>query len=243
MLDNMETLKVKFSLSDNDVKEITDEIKKLQKMLKDTDKLYNNKYRKKLEQYHWVIPYGMEYLELNKILSESNTQDDFYNKLLNYFNDNIVNDIFDKIINLEINEHREMINQIRKSYFENYFSLINCSIISLIDYNLMFYLKDKRNLKRQKLADELINQTKTESGYFFSKYELNIVLNFIKFLFNKLDFNNIILSEEQLLNRHLSQHGFLSSNKKIDSLLLINVLYYLLEFQCIFKKYENSIIW
>lgn len=199
MQDNIQLLKEKYSLSDEELQEL-DALIKSSKNLKDSNKIYNNKIRKTLQQYSWVIPYGMEYDELNFLLKETKSQKEFTNELLQYFTDDIINDIFDKIINMEIQQHIDIINQIRKSYFDNCFSLINCSIISLIDFNLMFYLKDKRNLKRQRLVSELAIKIGKESGYFLSKYELYIVLDFIKELFHPKDFNRIEFNQELLLN-------------------------------------------
>lgn len=199
MQDNIQLLKEKYSLSDEELQELDALIKSTQN-LKDSNKIYNNKIRKTLQQYSWVIPYGMEYDELNFLLKETKSQKEFTNELLKYFTDDIINDIFDKIINMEIQQHIDIINQIRKSYFDNCFSLINCSIIALIDFNLMFYLKDKRNLKRQRLVSELAIKIGKESGYFLSKYELYIVLDFIKELFHPEDFNRIEFNQELLLN-------------------------------------------
>lgn len=220
-------------------------IRQFLERLKNTpeQQLYDNEYRKLLRKYNWIIPYKMEYHELHKILKQSNDENYFYQHILNYFDDNVIYELFRDIISMSKIEHREIMNQIKLSFENQSYILVNCGLLSLIDNRLSFYLKDKSIVRRQHILDKLIEQINLSKAgqYILTKYELYVMLDAIQYLFKKIDFNDITITPTKELNRHLSQHGFLFSNNRIDSLLLLNILYYLLEFERTFKDYENFI--
>lgn len=201
-------------------------------------------YIKKLADYYWVIPYNMDTSILKDIFDNVKSEVEFDNYMEKYFNENNINCIFTDIELKIQDKHKEMLDQVKNSFMQGYYALINNAIISIIDDEISFYTKNKQDTLRKDIFIPIINdlrKAKVEDCNWINIVYLRMLNNNINTLFDKINFNNIKINTNKSIRRHCSQHGKKYSNNKIDSLMLINTLYHLLYIKDNLKAYENKL--
>ena len=212
----------------------------------DSDSLINYMtYVKKLAIYYWVIPYNINTAELKDIFEKINTEIEFDNYMEKYFDSSKIESIFDEIEKKIKYEHKQVLTQIKEAFYNKHFALINTTIISIIDDELSYYTKNKKDTLRTNIFTPIIQDLSRisikECNWINIMY-LKMLNNNINTLFAKVDFNNIEINTNKSVRRHCTQHGKKYSNNKIDSLMLINTLYHLLYVKESLKKYESQLI-
>ena len=201
-------------------------------------------YTKKLAQYYWVIPYNINTTNLKEIFENINSEKEFDIYMEDYFNDTLIDNLF---IDIEKNikkEHIELFRQINTAFLAESYALINNAIISIIDDELSYYIKDKQNTSRKDLFIPIIkdlSRVKISECNWINVLYLKMLNNNINTLFSKVNFNDIKINTNKSVRRHCTQHGKKYSNKRIDSLMLLNTLYHLLLIKSDMKEYEGAL--
>ena len=68
-----------------------------------------------------------------------------------------------------------------------------------------------------------------------------MVNNCINKLNEPININKVIIKTSKKVRRHPSQHGIKFSNSRIDSLMLLNLLYYIINLKDNLKKYHHKL--
>lgn len=223
------------------VKQVADNMPKMSPLFKglasslrdwinDPDSLYNwyvNDDR--LGKYFWTIPYNMDSSKLKLILEKVNSEKQFDEYLIEYFTDDMIKNMFDDIYSMLSDNHKEIFLQIKDGYFCDSFALINVSLLAIVDQLCSFFIKDKSCTRRKNLFTPIIEEISKNDDRYIESIIISIVNTNLNLIFENVDFNkNISINTNKKVRRHLSQHGLMFSNKKIDSLMLINLIYSLL---------------
>lgn len=201
-------------------------------------------YYDKMSEFFWVIPYKMEAKELHRILSITMIEKDFDNYIIKYFNKDIVNSLIIDIKSmLKRKEDIMLFKQIITAYNNKCYALSNLGLISIIDNLLSYYLLNKGCNVRLKMfepiIDELYKMTNISDDFIFVVMMVNSNINL---LYENLQFNGKVkIYTNKKVRRHSVAHGKLYSNKKIDCIMLLNTVYYLLIIQYRLNEYKDSL--
>lgn len=215
------------------------------KGLNDLESVFSyEKYKNELNAYHWTLPYGIRPEELNEMLSTVNGEADFDKYMLKYFNDIKVEDTFAYIIERVPRKHRALIKQIQQGYFNKQYALINLAIISIIDdliSRIMINEDKNTNAGALKPLAEYLGQLPI--NYFdVTCFEVLMLDNNIDFIFENQHFSDgCKVESNKKVRRHQAIHGRKISNKKIDSLMLINTLQTILSVENILNVFKRTI--
>lgn len=219
-----------------------------EKIEKDPNSFINwENYLNKLKEYFWMIPYEMGPSELLKILKEVNSEDDFDNYILNYFDDNKIKSLIDNIEKKLSDNKTIFFKQIKVAYNNKLYMLVGLGLITIIDDELSFFIKNKKCTSRYNMFEPIIKKMKNEPADTFPFF-IMIINNNINTLFENYDFDqSITIETNKKIRRHLALHGKYYYCDKIATIMLINTLYNILllkeikpEFNNILKK-ENGI--
>lgn len=201
-------------------------------------------YYDKLTEFFWIMPYQMKAEELHDILLKIKTEKDFDRYIIKYFNKNKVNSLITDNMNmLERKQDKKLFEQIVFAYNYKLYSLANIGIISMIDNLLSFYLIDKGCVSRLKLFEPIINDLDNKRNVSNDFPFIVMMINSnINLLYETIEFNEKIkIKTNKKSRRNPVSHGKLYSDKKIDSIMLLNTMYYLLIAQNELKEYKNSL--
>lgn len=182
------------------------------------------KYERELSSYYWVIPFNMDNSTLKDILEKVKDEKEFDEYMKTYFTKERIEELFNIIEYNISSKYKTIFKQIKKSFFEREYALINIAIISIIDNELSYFLKDKAITKRVSMLEPIIidiDKSMEEYNMYWS-ITLLMLNNNINILFGKVDFNNIQINTHKKTRRHSSQHGKVFNNKKIDCIMLLN---------------------
>lgn len=191
-----------------------------------------------LDKYFWTMPFDISIDDLIVILGKIETEEDFDNEMEKYFTD----DKLEKLI-LEINtkiseEHKIFFEQIVIGYKNKLYSLANAGLLSIID-GLCSYYVFERGTKRKNLFETISENEKDEK----TKRKLIMLNNNINIIYESFKFSGeIIIGTNKKTRRHLSQHGITYSNKKIDCIMLMNIVYHLLSINIKLEKYKETLV-
>ena len=185
-------------------------------------------YDEKLGDYHWSFPYYVTIEELYSLLESINNEKEFDDRMLCIFNNDKLFEMIDIIIKTIPKHHVTMLKQIKIGISTNSYLLVNNALLSIIDNCLSIYLENKGRLKRQGIFKPIINvfekcYIKTIPEFYFN---LNILSNNIDWLFEDYDFGKKIeIGSNKKIRRHPALHGVKYSNKRIDTVMLLNNLF------------------
>lgn len=216
----------------------------LEKAKENPESLYNYmKYLEYLKEYYWTMPYQINHQELKDILDNVKNEKEFDKKMDKYFSKQKAELLFKDLEN-KIKRNRIIIlRQIEASFYSKEYALINNSIISIIDDELSKYAKNKRDTSRKDLLEPILEDLDQKGENIFNIIYLKMLNNNINKLFENIYFDSIQIDTNKRIRRHTSQHGKAFSNKRIDSLMLLNTLYGILYIEELLKKYKNSLIY
>lgn len=201
-------------------------------------------YYDKLSEFFWIMPYKMTPDELHDILSNIKTEKEFDKYIFKYFNKTKVNLLIDDIKkSIERKQDLKLFEQIIIAYNNKSYALASMGLMSIIDNLLSYYLLNKGCTSRVKLFEPIIKDLnrKREINDDFPFIVMMINSN-INLLYEDIEFNEKInIKTNKKARRNPVSHGKSYSNKKIDTIMLLNTVYYLLIAKTELKEYKNSL--
>lgn len=211
--------------------------KTVEELQKDPDSVFNwIEFAKTLSSYFWLPPYEMESSQLMKLLKSVNNEKQLDEELEKYFTNQIIENLFNEIIIRSFLRHKEIIKQIKKAYDSESYALANTGLFSIIDSLCGFFVVDKKkNTYRINLFEPILKIEKRKSRNYYNVLVLSMVNANINFLYGEKN------KTHKIARRHPSQHGEFFSNNKIDTIMLLHTIYYLLLLTDVYKKYEKSL--
>lgn len=200
-------------------------------------------YYNRMSEFFWIMPYKITTEELHEILQNVSTEKEFDQYINKYFNKAKVELLIkDIIIMLPNNNQRKIFDQIVTAYKSKSYALASIGITTMIDNCLSYYLIDKGCTSRLKLFEPIIKDLdlKRENSDF--SFIVMMVNSNINLLYEQIEFNNkISINTNKKSRRNPISHGKSYSYKKIDTIMLLNTMYYLLVIQNELKGYKNSL--
>ena len=200
-------------------------------------------YYNRMSEFFWIMPYKITTEELHEILQNVSTEKEFDQYINKYFNKAKVELLIKDIsIMLPNNNQRKIFDQIVTAYKSKSYALASIGITTMIDNCLSYYLIDKGCTSRLKLFEPIIKDLdlKRENSDF--SFIVMMVNSNINLLYEQIEFNNkISINTNKKSRRNPISHGKSYSYKKIDTIMLLNTLYYLLVIQNELKVYKNSL--
>lgn len=219
--------------------------KSLEEAKANPNSVYNwLEYYDKLSEFFWIMPYKMTPDELHDILLNIKTEKEFDKYIYKYFNKVKVNCLIDDIKKLiERKQDLILFEQIIIAYNNKSYSLASMGIMSIIDNLLSYYLLNKGCTARIELfkpiIDDLNNRREISDDFLFIVMMINSNINL---LYEHIEFNEKIkIKTNKKVRRNPVSHGKSYSNKKIDTIMLLNTLYYLLIAKIELKEYKSSL--
>lgn len=200
-------------------------------------------YYNRMSEFFWIMPYKITTEELHEILKSVTTEKEFDQYINRYFNKCKVDMLIEDIRNMLSNKNqRKVFEQIIIAYRSRSYALASIGITTMIDNFLSYYLIDKGCTSRLKLFEPIIKDLglkKENSDFSFIVMMVNSNINL---LYEQIEFNNkISIKTNKKSRRNPISHGKSYSYKKIDTIMLLNTMYYLLLIQNELKKYKNSL--
>lgn len=200
-------------------------------------------YYNRMSEFFWIMPYKITTEELHEILKSVTTEKEFDQYINRYFNKCKVDMLTEDIRNMLSNKNqRKVFEQIIIAYRSRSYALASIGITTMIDNFLSYYLIDKGCTSRLKLFEPIIKDLglkKENSDFSFIVMMVNSNINL---LYEQIEFNNkISIKTNKKSRRNPISHGKSYSYKKIDTIMLLNTMYYLLLIQNELKKYKNSL--
>lgn len=200
-------------------------------------------YYNRMSEFFWIMPYKITTEELHEILQNVATEKEFDQYINKYFNKAKVELLIKDIsIMLPNNNQRKIFDQIVAAYKSKSYALASIGITTMIDNCLSYYLIDKGCTSRLKLFEPIIKDLdlKRENSDF--SFIVMMVNSNINLLYEQIEFNNkISINTNKKSRRNPISHGKSYSYKKIDTIMLLNTMYYLLVIQNELKGYKNSL--
>ncbi len=176
-----------------------------------------------LNKRFWVIPY--EYKNINSLTKLN--KNDFEKKMIKHFTKSRINRIFSECIkNEEKKDKKQLLRQVKQNYFLGNYSICLVSLITYVD-SLTLQLVDDNSTK-QHTSHQVVNSL---HEYYLSHdtYQMFLKIEVLKNFYDKLYKNDEQLKNPQsnIINRNLISHGSKYSNKQIDTLRIINAIWYI----------------
>ena len=200
-------------------------------------------YYNRMSEFFWIMPYKITTEELHEILQNVATEKEFDQYINKYFNKAKVELLIKDIsIMLPNKNQRKIFDQIVTAYKSKSYALASIGITTMIDNCLSYYLIDKGCTSRLKLFEPIIKDLdlKRENSDF--SFIVMMVNSNINLLYEQIEFNNkISINTNKKSRRNPISHGKSYSYKKIDTIMLLNTIYYLLVIQNELKGYKNSL--
>lgn len=220
-----------FIMIKNQVKMIQVKLHELQEKLS-TSKIksrINAAQVEKLNQFYWIIPFDIEYENLDEILKiKENTEFDKF--IIEHFNNDRVKKIIGKIMqNFQSEDKKELMKQIEEAYLNKSYALCITCLITLIDGLSLDLIEPGSEFQHlsykaiNSLLEYIDDAPINEFGY--ELYLKVCILNnfYIKLYENETTLKN---NNKEKLSRHLNSHGVKYSNNKIDCLRVLNAIYF-----------------
>ena len=200
-------------------------------------------YSKKIREYIWTIPYDISSEELNELFIQVGSEKEFDKYMLKYFDRKKINKLCNEISLRVSRKHKMMFKQIKASFDSKNYALANVGMLSIIDELCSKFLYNKGKSRRIGIFLPLIEEVENSSEV-FEVIPIMILNENINIIYESIDFNSrITIKTNKKVRRNPSQHGQYFSNKKIDSLMLLNTIYNLLIISENYKQYLGKIIY
>lgn len=218
--------------------------KMIQESKKDPNSFFNwNDYCYILSEYLWILPYNMSIENLKDLLENINSEKELDRKLLKYFDNKKVEELCFDISNmLSNNMQRSLFKQIINAYKNKDYALANIGIVSIIDDSLSYFIYDKGCTSRINVFQPIIEDLEKKGINFKVIFLIMMINENINKLYDVIEFNKKIdIKTNKKARRNPMSHGKNYSNKKIDTIMLLNSLYYLLTVKIELRKYKSSL--
>ena len=219
--------------------------KSWEKARENPDSLLNwIEYSEKLSEYIWTIPYDISSDELKSLTTIVNSEKEFDKYMLKYFDKSKLEKLFNELLFKIPYRHKTILKQIRNSFYQKDYALANTGILSVIDELCSQFLSDKGCLKRKDILLPIVEIIDNTSDDNFEVIPLLVLNDNINVIYETVDFNKRIkIKTNKKVRRNPSQHGKYFSNRKIDTIMLLNTVYYLLIVMDTYKQYVGKIIY
>lgn len=217
---------------------------KIRKAEENPDSLLNwIEYSEKLEKYFWTFPFEMKSEELKYVLQNVNSEKEFDKYMLKYFSKAKISKLEKSILEMLPHKHKIMFKQIMNSFYNKNYGIANLGITAIIDDLCTYFLEDKGCSSRKDLFLPIIEKVDDGSNDVFEVIPLVIINANINVLYESIDFRKrITLSTHKTARRNPGQHGKKFSNKRLDTIMLLNTIYYILVVIEKFSKYKDKVI-
>lgn len=219
--------------------------KSLEKARENPDSLLNwIEYSEKLSEYIWTIPYDISSDELKNLTSVVNSEKEFDKYMLKYFDKAKLEKLFNELLFKIPYRHKTILKQIKNAFYQKDYALANTGILSVIDEICSQFLSDKGCLKRKDILLPIVEIIDNTSDDNFEVIPILVLNDNINIIYESIDFNKRIkIKTNKKVRRNPSQHGKYFSNRKIDTIMLLNTVYYLLIVMDTYKQYVGKIIY
>ena len=219
--------------------------KVLKKARENPDSLINwINYCEKLEEYIWTFPFDMKSEELKNILENVNSEEEFDKYMIKYFNNSKITKLCANILGMLPYKHKVTFRQIMEAFFNKNYALCNLGITAIIDDLCTFFLNDKGCLKRNNLFLPIIEDVDNNANDNFEAIPLIIVNANINKIYENVDFTKrISITTHKKTRRCTNQHGKKFVNNKLDTIMLLNTIYYILVVIENFSEYRGRVIY
>lgn len=203
-----------------------------------------SKYENRLNDFHWAWPYEIDAETLLAILQTVDCEKEFDDAMLKLFTDEKITKIIIEAKKKVAKHHKILLSQVENGISNRNYALVNNALMSIIDNSLSVYLEDKGCVTRKNIFKPILkhyeNYGLDQIGAFI--FDLCMLSNNINFIFDNVDFTQKIdLKTNKVARRHASLHGFSYSNKKIDTIMLLNTLVALMKIRPYLQCFENGI--
>lgn len=189
----------------------------------------NGAEAEKLNEFYWVIPYEMKNEELNELLKIENINE-FNNFMISYFDKTKIEKMILEIINnFEKEDKKEILRQIQIAMDNELYSLCITSLVTVLDGLTLQLLnpKSKYQHKSYEAIDAMLEYI-NEAPLSDFGYEVYLKVHILNNFYAKLYESERYLkdNEKDVLSRHLNSHGVKYLNTKLDSLRILNAIYF-----------------
>lgn len=203
------------------------------------------RYKELLDNYHWTLPYDIDAKDLSELLSKVQSEKEFDDYMLEYFSKHKVEGLF---LYLEKNiprKHKTLLKQIKKGYDDKLYALINLAMVSIIDDLIAPLLVNEGRTTNYGIMRPVVEDLEQLplSYLDITCFELLMLSNNIDFIFENMDFSEGYgVNTNKKVRRHSSVHGRKISNKKADSLMLLNTIHTILSVDKLLAVFKRTII-
>lgn len=184
-------------------------------------------YQDTLNRFHWAWPFEITPEELKNLIEQVKDEREFDRLLASYFTKARLRNMFIIIESRLSRRHRVILRQIKNAFYSRQYALMNTATVAIMDNILGIVLRDKGCNARKEILKPIIEYY--ADNYSFHDvdflFELQMLSNNINLIFGDYDFGNkVIIESNKKIRRHLSVHGYMFSNSRIDSIMLLNTL-------------------
>ena len=201
-------------------------------------------YNEILKNVHWAWPYKMSADILFEIIKFADDEKKFDKEMLNWFDVETVSMLVWETYLLLKKHHRIMLEQAYNSYLRGDYAITNNALLSIIDNTLSIYLSNKGQTSRIGIIEPIIEYYEYFSirdTYKFL-FELKMMSNNVDFIFINYNFDkDISIETNKKIRRHTSVHGVRYSNRRIDAIMLFNLLFAILKQNDRLMIFRNSV--
>lgn len=202
------------------------------------------KYQKQLKAFHWAWPFNISAEELKILVEQANNEKEFDSIIMSFFSKDRIQEMFSFISNNMPRKHKVVFNQIVEAYRNKHYVLINNALFPIIDNILGILVDDKGCVTRRGLLHPIIkfySENYRLSDIYFI-FPLQMLSNNIDLIFENSDFNDVKIKTNKKVYRHLSAHGYMYSNNRVDTIMLLNTLTALLINMPYIDPFRNAIV-
>lgn len=204
---------------------------------------YTN-YENKLDNFHWAWPFQFDASAIKELTETVNDEKDFDKYMVKYFSAGKDNELIAATENKLPKSQKLLFRQVATAYNNHDYAIANNALMSILDNLLSKYLENKGQTKRNGIFKPLVvlYSDISTSCLTVEAFQLMMLSHNIDFIFQNFSFNEkITIDTNKKARRHPSVHGFKYSNKKVDTLMLINSLNELLSLQGFIKSFEGTL--
>jgi len=205
---------------------------------------YEN-YKNALNGYHWTLPYNMSTEDLKILLSTVESEAEFDRYMVRHFSNEKIKSVFEYILEYIPKKHKTLVKQIQQGYDNKQYALINLGMMSIIDDLIARLLVNKGKNTNSGIMKPVVDYLGKLPILYFDSIFFSVLMlsNNIDFIFENIIFSDgYAESSNKKARRHLAVHGRKVSNKKTDSLMLINTIYTIILTKKILDVFINTLI-
>lgn len=204
-----------------------------------------NTYSEKLDKLHWAWPYDMSTKEMSDILLEYDTEKEFDIAISNWFTQEKIEEMFYETCYMIKYPHKTIFNQAYRAFLNQDYAIANNALLSVVDNLLAIYNKEKRSTKRYGILKPVVQyyETMPKIETYSYYFDLLMLSNNIDFVFEIIWFDNIRIDTNKTIRRNTSVHGFKYSNKRVDTIMLFNLIYVLLMYEHRLRLFKRKLVY